>query len=148
MINFASFLFVTHKRKRQLIRNYLKPLLFTWCTSELRIGPVIGDSPVGNRQIVFVSFARVVQTLTCSAIAKASSISMPKYLLPSFQSSCPREQLHGSQIPCSLVIQRGLGATERVRSKLPNGSSPMLADRLVDEARVLPMTLPLSGYPN
>jgi hypothetical protein len=52
-----------------------------------------GELKEGQSQ---VGFAPVVQTSTCSAMARASSTSMPRYLTMLSIFVCPKQQLHGT----------------------------------------------------
>src|SRR5215510_13036132 len=60
-----------------------------------------------------VRSALVIQTSTCSAIASASSTSMPRYRTVLSILVWP------SQIPCAAVDQRCLGPPQRVGAKHP-----------------------------
>src|ERR1700682_2840352 len=80
-----------------------------------------------------VRFARVFQTSTCSAIARASSTSMPRYLTVLSIFSCPEEKLDGPEIAGAPIDQCSLRASQRMSPKEPR-VQPDASDPLRYEA--------------
>src|SRR6516225_8759920 len=74
-------------------------------------------------------------TSVCSAISKASSTSMPRYLDGALQLAVPQQQLDDSQILSAAVDQCRLGPPHRVRTVRswikPDGLHPSTNDSCV-----------------